>query len=217
MSGAPAHPRCSGKYLSAPGPIRLGLIGSGRERAARSSPSPGAPPAIGKGESLQLDQGTSRSFARSMSGLESMSKQSTEPERRGKPTDGQLGDQFALASDRTGLDQTGRADRFDHQRATAAADGGGSRVIVSWKEEVLGGEAPRQPYMAMIGDGSWSAAKIAGELGDVILGKIPGRAEKTRPSSSSPWAWRSGTRWRRPGRIAGRWRRASERSFRWSS
>ena len=51
-----------------------------------------------------------------------------------------------------------------------------SRVIVSWKEELLGGEAPRQPYMAMIGDGSWSAAKIAGELGDVILGKIPGRA-----------------------------------------
>ena len=50
-----------------------------------------------------------------------------------------------------------------------------SRVIVSWKEELLGGEAPRQPYMAMIGDGSWSAANIAGELGDVILGKIPGR------------------------------------------
>ena len=29
--------------------------------------------------------------------------------------------------------------------------------------------------MAMIGDGM-AAAKIAGELGDVILGKIPGRA-----------------------------------------
>lgn len=51
----------------------------------------------------------------------------------------------------------------------------GSRVIVSWKEEVLGGEAPRQPYMAMIGEGSWSADKIVGELGDVILGKIPAR------------------------------------------
>jgi ornithine cyclodeaminase/alanine dehydrogenase-like protein (mu-crystallin family) len=47
-----------------------------------------------------------------------------------------------------------------------------SRVIVSWKEEVLGGEAPRQPYIAMIADGSWSKEKIAGELGDVILGKI---------------------------------------------
>lgn len=50
-----------------------------------------------------------------------------------------------------------------------------SRVIVSWKEEVLGGEAPRQPYIEMIADGSWSADKIAGELGDVILGRIPAR------------------------------------------
>jgi hypothetical protein len=40
---------------------------------------------------------------------------------------------------------------------------------------VLGGEAPRQPYSSMIADDSWSAAKIAGELGDVILGKVPPR------------------------------------------
>ena len=53
-----------------------------------------------------------------------------------------------------------------------------SRVIVSWKEEVLGGEAPRQPYAAMIADGSWSADKIAGELGDVLLKKIPARAKE---------------------------------------
>jgi ornithine cyclodeaminase/alanine dehydrogenase-like protein (mu-crystallin family) len=50
-----------------------------------------------------------------------------------------------------------------------------SRVIVSWKEEVLGGEAPRQPYMAMIAAGTWSGDKIAGELGEVILGQIPAR------------------------------------------
>ena len=48
-------------------------------------------------------------------------------------------------------------------------------MIVSWKEEVLGGEAPRQPYASMIADGSWSADQIAGELGDVLLGKIPAR------------------------------------------
>jgi alanine dehydrogenase len=53
-----------------------------------------------------------------------------------------------------------------------------SRVIVSWKEEVLGGEAPRQPYAAMIADGSWSADKIAGELGDVLLKTIPARAKE---------------------------------------
>ena len=50
-----------------------------------------------------------------------------------------------------------------------------SRVIVSWKEEVLGGEAPRQPYMAMIAAGTWSGDKIAGELGEIILGRVPAR------------------------------------------
>ena len=55
-----------------------------------------------------------------------------------------------------------------------------SRVIVSWKEELLGGEAARQPYMAMIADGSWSADKIAGELGNVILGKIPPRVNESQ-------------------------------------
>jgi ornithine cyclodeaminase/alanine dehydrogenase-like protein (mu-crystallin family) len=52
-----------------------------------------------------------------------------------------------------------------------------SRLIVSWKEELLGGEAPRQPYAAMIADGSWSGDDIAGELGEVLLGKVPGRRE----------------------------------------
>jgi ornithine cyclodeaminase/alanine dehydrogenase-like protein (mu-crystallin family) len=51
----------------------------------------------------------------------------------------------------------------------------GSRVIVSWKEEVLAGESPRQPYAAMIAAGSWSGDRIAGELGAVITGKIPAR------------------------------------------
>jgi alanine dehydrogenase len=51
----------------------------------------------------------------------------------------------------------------------------GSRVIVSWKDEVLGGEAPRQPYMAMIAAGTWSGDLIAGELGAVVLGRIPPR------------------------------------------
>ena len=55
-----------------------------------------------------------------------------------------------------------------------------SRVIVFWKEELLGGEAPRQPYLAMIADGTWSADKIAGELGDLILGKITGRERENQ-------------------------------------
>jgi alanine dehydrogenase len=50
-----------------------------------------------------------------------------------------------------------------------------SRVIVSWREEVLEGESPREPYKTMIAQGSWSGDKIAGELGEVILGKVPAR------------------------------------------
>ena len=77
-----------------------------------------------------------------------------------------------------------------------------SRVIVSWKEEVLGGEAPRQPYAAMIADGSWSAEDIAGELGEVLLGKVPGRQKESETivfesvgmslwdSTAAAWAYR---------------------------
>jgi alanine dehydrogenase len=77
-----------------------------------------------------------------------------------------------------------------------------SRVIVSWKEELLGGEAPRQPYAAMIADGSWSGDDIAGELGDVLVGKVPGRREEAETivfesvgmslwdSTAAAWAYR---------------------------
>lgn len=51
----------------------------------------------------------------------------------------------------------------------------GSRVIVSWKEEVLEGKPPRQPYISMIASGSWSADKIAAGLGEVILSNVPAR------------------------------------------
>ncbi len=54
-----------------------------------------------------------------------------------------------------------------------------SRVIVSWKEEVLGGEAPRQPYAAMIAEGSWSGDDIAAELGEVLLGKVTARRNES--------------------------------------
>ena len=77
-----------------------------------------------------------------------------------------------------------------------------SRVIVSWKEEVLGGEAPRQPYSAMIADGSWSGDDIAGELGDVLMGKVAARRDESETivfesvgmslwdSTAAAWAYR---------------------------
>ncbi len=77
-----------------------------------------------------------------------------------------------------------------------------SRVIVAWKEEVLAGEAPRQPYAAMITAGAWSGDEIAGELGEVVLGKIPARKNSTDivvfesvgmpawDTTASAWAYR---------------------------
>ena len=52
-----------------------------------------------------------------------------------------------------------------------------SRVIVSWKKEVLEGKPAREPYTTMIDSGTWSADKIVGELGEVILKKVPARRD----------------------------------------
>ena len=52
-----------------------------------------------------------------------------------------------------------------------------SRVIVSWKKEVLEGKPAREPYTAMIASGTWSADQIAGELGDVIFEKLAARRD----------------------------------------
>ncbi len=52
-----------------------------------------------------------------------------------------------------------------------------SRVIVSWKKEVLEGRPAREPYAAMIASGTWSEDQIAGELGDVILESVAARRD----------------------------------------
>ncbi len=53
-----------------------------------------------------------------------------------------------------------------------------SRVIVSWKKEVLEGKPAREPYTKMIAAGNWSADAIAGELGDVIVGNVAAREKE---------------------------------------
>ena len=77
-----------------------------------------------------------------------------------------------------------------------------SRLIVSWTEELLDGEAPRQPYAAMIADGSWSADEVTAELGEVLLGKVPARRREDETivfesigmslwdSTTAAWAYR---------------------------
>jgi alanine dehydrogenase len=80
-----------------------------------------------------------------------------------------------------------------------------SRVIVSWREEVLEGESPREPYKTMIAQGTWSVDKIAGELGEVILGKVPARQSESETvlfecvgmpvcdAAATAWAYRWAT------------------------
>ncbi len=93
--------------------------------------------------------------------------------------DRQPGNQFSRADHRARVDQFREHWSFRLQAASCRAETvKNSRLIVSWKEELLGGEAPRQPYASMIADGSWSAGEIAGELGDVILGKVAARRKE---------------------------------------
>jgi ornithine cyclodeaminase/alanine dehydrogenase-like protein (mu-crystallin family) len=54
-----------------------------------------------------------------------------------------------------------------------------ARFFVSWKQELLQGMPPREPYRSMISAGSWSASKIVGELGEVILGKLRARRDES--------------------------------------
>jgi hypothetical protein len=48
-----------------------------------------------------------------------------------------------------------------------------SRVTVSARDEFVGTKT-REPYSAMIGGGAWAADRVA-EIGEIILGDIPGR------------------------------------------
>ena len=79
---------------------------------------------------------------------------------------------------------------------------GRSRVIVTWKEEVLQGKPPREPYASMIAAKQWSGNQIACELGEVILGKVAGRQSENEiiifesvgmpawDAASAAWAYR---------------------------
>ncbi|MBM4263278.1 MAG: ornithine cyclodeaminase family protein [Deltaproteobacteria bacterium] len=175
-TGAPAGVAC--KYLAPKNADALGLIGSGRQAL---------------GQALAIRRG--------VPGLKKIKVFSTTKDHRGafaKRMSQWLGvDVEAVESPRAAVENMPMVSLATSSRSTViepqwivpgalviSITSGqlprqtvlGSRVIVSWLEEVLGGEAPRQPYMAMIADGSWSAEKIVGELGDVIVGKVPARA-----------------------------------------
>jgi ornithine cyclodeaminase/alanine dehydrogenase-like protein (mu-crystallin family) len=50
-----------------------------------------------------------------------------------------------------------------------------SRVTVCTREDVVGPDAKREPYTSMIASGEWAADRVAAEMSEIILGKIPGR------------------------------------------
>ena len=177
-TGAPGG--VAGKYLAPKGADRLGLIGSGRQARGQIVALIRALPSLRKVKVFSSTKEHRESFARETSAWLGVEVEAVEHPRaavQGMPV-------VSLAT-------SSRSSVIEPQwiqpgalivsitsgqlpRETVA----NSRVFASWKEEMLGGEAPRQPFMAMIADGSWSAQRIAGELGDVILGRVPARASE---------------------------------------
>ncbi|HEY2919804.1 MAG TPA: ornithine cyclodeaminase family protein [Candidatus Binatia bacterium] len=174
-TGAPAG--IASRYLAPRGADVLGLIGSGRQARGQILAIRRALPALKKVRVFSPTDAHRRSFAKQMSAWLDVDAEAVDGPRaavenapivslatssRSKVIEPEWVAPGAFVVSIT----SGQLPRETVQN---------SRVIVSWKQEVLAGEAPRQPYAAMIADGSWCADNIAGELGEVILGKIPPR------------------------------------------
>jgi alanine dehydrogenase len=201
-TGAPAG--VASRYLAPKGADVLGLIGSGRQARGQILAIRRALPALRKVKVFSPTDAHRRSFAEQMSAWLDVDVEAVDDPRaavEGSPI-------VSLAT-------SSRAKVIEPEWVAPGAfvvsiTSGqlpretvqNSRVIVSWKEEVLGGEAPRQPYASMIADGVWRADNIAGELGEVILGKIPPRKTESETvvfesvgmslwdSTATAWAYR---------------------------
>ena len=177
-TSAPGGVAC--KHLAPKGIDQLGLIGSGRQARGQLVAIRRALPSLRKVKVFSSTKDHREAFARETSAWLGVEVEAVESARAAV-------ENMPIVS----LATSSRSQIIEPQWIQAGAlvvsitsgqlpreTVANSRVIVSWKEEVLGGEAPRQPYIAMITDGSWSAEKIAGELGEVILGKIPARVNE---------------------------------------
>jgi alanine dehydrogenase len=179
-TGAPGGVAC--KYLAPKGADTLGLVGSGRQARGQITAVARALPGLKKVKVFSSTKEHRESFAKEMSAFLNIEVEAVESAKNA--VENQPIVSLATSSRSTVIESEWiepgalvvsiTSGQLPRQTVT------NSRVIVSWKEELLGGEAPRQPYMAMIADGSWSAEKIAGELGDVILGKIPRRVRENQ-------------------------------------
>ena len=179
-TGAPGGVCC--KYLAPTGAESLGLIGSGRQARGQIVAIARALPGLKSVKVFSPTKEHRRSFAKEMSEFLDIEVEAVDNAK--SAVENQPIVSLATSSRSTVIEpewiEPGALivsiTSGQLPRQTVAS----SRVIVSWKEELLGGEAPRQPYLAMIADGTWSADKIAGELGDLILGKITGRERENQ-------------------------------------
>jgi ornithine cyclodeaminase/alanine dehydrogenase-like protein (mu-crystallin family) len=174
-TGAPAG--VAARYLARPGAKTLGLLGTGRQARGQLLAIHRAMPSVKLVHVFSPSTANRSAFAKELSawlGIEVVAVNSA----REATQDAEI--VSVATTSRTPVLQT---DWISQGAVVVSITSGqlpedliaGSRLIVSWKEEVLGGEAPRQPYMAMMAAGTWAGDKIAGELGEVILGRIPAR------------------------------------------
>lgn len=179
-TGAPAG--VASKYLAPRGASELGLIGSGRQARGQLLAIRRALPSLTRVKVFSPTEVNRQRFAKEMSEWLQLKVESVDSPKAAV-------ENMPIVSLATSSRSTVIEPQWIVPGALVVSITSGqlpretiknSRVIVSWKEEVLGGEAPRQPYAAMIADGSWSAQAIAGELGDVILGKIPAREKENQ-------------------------------------
>jgi alanine dehydrogenase len=177
-TGAPGG--VAGKYLAPAGADQLGLIGSGRQARGQIVAITRSVPSLRKVKVFSSTKEHRESFAKDMTAWLGVEVEAVASARAAV-------ENMPIVSLATSSRSTVIEPPWIKPGALVVSITSGqlpretvanSRVIVSWKEEVLGGEAPRQPYMAMIADGDWSAQKIAGELGEVILGRVPARVEQ---------------------------------------
>ena len=177
-TGAPGG--VAAKYLAPKGTDQLGLIGSGRQARGQIVALIRALPSLRKVKIFSSTREHRESFARETSAWLGVEVEAVEHPRaavQGMPLVGMATSSRSAIIEPQWIQPGALIVSITSgqlPRETVA----NSRVIVSWKEEVLGGEAPRQPYHAMIADGSWAADRIAGELGDVILGRVPARVKE---------------------------------------
>ncbi len=174
-TGAPAG--VASRYLAPPSVRTLGLLGSGRQARGQLLAIHRALPSVEHVRVFSPTQAHREAFAKEMSAWLNIGVEAVNHPQAALRDAAIVG--VATASRRPVLEH----DWITPGALVISITSGQlpqelvahSRVVVSWKEEVLAGEAPREPYATMIAAGRWSGDAIAGELGEVILGRVPAR------------------------------------------